>query len=288
MRQFILGANAAYASSITSMTAGQIGIVGLDDDGAQTLITSSNIASYLKKPLNIVTVTDFDGTKELFYPLFVNNFSYSKSEYEAATTYSSSLTISDVTAGVDYTIIVAKKGIKFNERNKWTATVHATSSDTADTVAEKLVTLINANTVGSGMTAENSSGTITFTAEKEGFGYVILPADALMGVEVTVSAEGNKAINDDAAIKDMMMKAASDAGFSYTYNKVEGIYPALGGNWLGNFEGSDTGWTVYTLRFTEPRMVGTRNDFVNQIVQIALPTGASAISTLDTIFAAMV
>lgn len=285
MRQFILAGNLAYPTALTSVAAGAVAFVGVSDAGVQTLLNASNIADYLKKPINILTVTANEGTKELYYPLFANNFSYTKSVYAAATKYTSKLTIAEAISFVDYTIIVAKKGVKFNERNKWTATIHSGSNDTVTTIAEKLVKHINANTYGSGMTASNEAGVITFTAEKAGVDYEIIPADALMGVELIAVTSGLPATNDTNAIKDMMMKAAADAGFEYTYNDFEGTYPALGGGILDNIAGNAGGYTVYTLKFTEPRMVGTRNDFVNQIVQIAYPTGAGAITTMDSILA---
>lgn len=282
MKQFILAANAAYPSALTSLAAGAVGIVGLADDGTATLVTAANAATFLKKELNLVTVTDHTGTKELYYPLIANSFRFTKSVYAAATKFTAKVTIATATPYVDYTIIVAKKGIKFNERNKWTATIHSGSSDTVTTIAEKLVKHVNANTYGSGMTANNAAGVITFTAEKEGVDYEIIPADALMGVAPTAVTSGIPATNDSAAIRDMMMKAAADAGFKYTYNEIEGIYPALGGEFLSDVNNAG-GYTVFTLFFTEPRKVGTRNDFVNQIVQIAYPTGAGAITTMESI-----
>lgn len=284
MRQFILGANMAYPTALATLAAGAVGFVGLDADGVRTLITADNAADYSKKPINIITRTD-DKNKDILYPFVANRFSYIKSEYSAATKFVAEITIPKATPFVDYTIIVAKKGVKFNERNKWTTTIHSGANDTVDSIAEKIVKHINANTIGSGMTATNASGKITLTAEKEGVDYEIIPADVLTNVAVTVTTRGLAAINDSEAIKDMMMKAAADAGFEYTYNDFEGIYPILGGNildWVKNANG----YTVYTLKFTEDRAVGTRTDSVNQIVQIAYPTGAAAISTMDDILEA--
>lgn len=285
MRKFILGANVAYPSAIDAINAGAVGFVGLADDGTKTLITADNAAEYIKKPINIVTVTNYEGTKEFYTPFIANRFSYVKSVYSAATKFVASLTIPKATPFVDYTVIVARKGELFNFRNKWTSTIHSNARDTVDSIAEKIVKHINANSANSGMTAENADGTITFTASKAGMDYEIIPADVITEVPVTVTTRGNAAQNDFVAIKDMMMKAAADNGFEYTYNEIEGIYPALGGEYL-NWVNNAGGYTVYTLKFTEPRQVGTRNDYVNQIVQIAYPTGAAAISTMDSILAA--
>ena len=74
MRKFILGANVAYPSAIDAINAGAVGFVGLADDGTRTLITADNAAEYIKKPINIVTVTSYEGTKEILTPFIVWEF----------------------------------------------------------------------------------------------------------------------------------------------------------------------------------------------------------------------
>lgn len=280
MRQFILGAKVAYASAVPLTVNGEVGFSYLKD-GVETLITTSNLTEVPKR----INLHYYRGKElgQVLFPIYLNNFSYSKSVYAAATKFTANVTVGDPTVESDYTIIVVKKGIKFNERNKWTATVRSKNGSTADSIGEELAKTINYNSIGSGVTAENASGTITITAKEDGVDYEIVPADALFGVEVTPTA-GIPAVNDAKAIKDMMEKAAADAGIEYTYIDND-IYPNYPPNPLAQPNAADVGYTVYTLKFAEPREMKTVDKAVNQIIQIAFPTGSDAITTMDTILA---
>lgn len=280
MRQFILGAKVAYASAVPLTVNGEVGFSYLKD-GVETLITTSNLQEVPKR----INLHYYRGKElgQVLFPVYLNNFSYSKSVYAAATKFTASVTVGEPTVEADYTIIVVKKGMKFNERNKWTATVRSKNGSTADSIGEELAKTINYNSIGSGVTAENASGTITITAKETGVDYEIVPADALFGVKVTPTA-GTPAINDAKAIKDMMEKAAADAGIEYTYIDND-IYPNYPPNPLKQADAEDVGYTVYTLKFAEPREMKTVDKAVNQIIQIAFPTGSAAIATMDTILA---
>ena len=280
MRQFILGAKVAYATAIPLTVNGEVGFSYLKD-GVETLITTSNLTDVPKR----INLHYYRGKElgQVLFPVYLNNFSYTKSVYVAATKFTASVTVGEPVVEADYTIIVVKKGMKFNERNKWTATVRSKNGSTADSIGEELAKTINYNSIGSGVTAENADGTITITAKEAGVDYEIVPADALFGVEVTPTA-GIPAVNDAKAIKDMMEKAAADAGIEYTYidNDIYLNYPP---NPLAQPNAADVGYTVYTLKFAEPREMKTVDEAVNQIIQIAFPTGSGAITTMDTILA---
>lgn len=280
MRQFILGAKVAYATAVPLTVNGEVGFSYLKD-GVETLITTSNLTDVPKR----INLHYYRGKElgQVLFPVYLNNFSYTKSVYAAATKFTASVTVGEPVVEADYTIIVVKKGMKFNERNKWTATVRSKNGSTADSIGEELAKTINYNSIGSGVTAENADGTITITAKEAGVDYEIVPADALFGVEVTPTA-GIPAVNDAKAIKDMMEKAAADAGIEYTYIDND-IYPNYPPNPLAQPNAADVGYTVYTLKFAEPREMKTVDEAVNQIIQIAFPTGSGAITTMDTILA---
>ena len=280
MRQFILGAKVAYATAVPLTVNGEVGFSYLKN-GVETLITTSNLTEVPKR----INLHYYRGKElgQVLFPVYLNNFSYSKSVYAAATKFTASVTVGEPIVEADYTIIVVKKGMKFNERNKWTATVRSKNGSTADSIGEELAKTINYNSIGSGVTAENASGTITITAKEAGVDYEIVPADALFGVTVTPTA-GIPAVNDAKAIKDMMEKAAADAGIEYTYIDND-IYPNYPPNPLKQADAADVGYTVYTLKFAEPREMKTVDKAVNQIIQIAFPTGSGAITTMDTILA---
>ncbi len=290
MRQFILAANADYPTSITAMTGGQVGIIYLKN-GVETLINNTNAAaeSETLKRGNIIWKNPKAELGNILYPIYKNNFSFTKSVYEAAKTFTAKVAIAAPAAKTDYTIIVAKKGVKFNERNKWTATVHTGAvPGTAQNLAKALAKHINSNSLNSGVTAVGNENDVTITANTSGVDYEIIVADGLFGATISSVTNGLPAMNDATMIKDLMKKAAADAGFEYTYNDFEGIYPAYDANPLASANAVDGGFTVFTLRFAEPRDMKTRDEVVHQIVQIAYPTDSEAIAKMETILKAIV
>lgn len=215
-------------------------------------------------------------------PFYNNNFSYSKGVYQAATKFSANLTIPAPTTIGSYSIIIAKKGVQFNERNKWTATVYVRDMNTtAAQLAEKLVEQINNNSAGSGVKATLDTATITIEAVKAGVDYNVLTADDLMGTAVTITANGLSAYGDAEYVKDLAMKAAADAGFEYTYRDAAvDLYPNFPLNSLAQANAEDSGFVIFTLRFAEPRKVKTRDEVVHQIIQVAfVNTGVATAST---------
>ena len=291
MRQFLLGKSVAYPTALTSLAVGQLAFVALVS-GVETL--DSDGTKIKDKGYIYLGKSDTKGGK-LVVPIYKNNFSYSKMVYAASTQYTGNFTIADVVAGSDYTVVVVKKGVGFNERNKWTATVRAKAADTVDTIAAALASQITAN-VGAGVTAAASAGKltvaasagkVTVTAKEKGVDYELTLGDDLFGTEVT-QTHATVAVADAKYITDLAIKAAADAGIEYTYQDAgELIYPDFPLNPLAQDDSADTGFTVYTIRFAEPREMKTVDQSINQIVQIAVPTGTAAIATIDKILAAL-
>ncbi len=282
MRQFLLGKSVAYPTALTSLAVGQLAFVALVS-GVETL--DSDGTKIKDKGYIYLGKSDAKGGK-LVVPIYKNNFSYSKMVYAASTQYTGNFTIADVVAGSDYTVVVVKKGVGFNERNKWTATVRAKAADTVDTIAAALASQITAN-VGAGVTAAASAGKVTVTAKEKGVDYELTLGDDLFGTAVT-QTHATAAVADAKYITDLAIKAAADAGIEYTYQDAgELIYPDFPLNPLAQDDSADTGFTVYTIRFAEPREMKTVDQSINQIVQIAVPTGTAAIATIDKILAAL-
>lgn len=282
MRQFLLGKSVAYPTALTSLVVGQLAFVALVS-GVETL--DSDGTKIKDKGYIYLGKSDTKGGK-LVVPIYKNNFSYSKMVYAASTRYTGNFTIADVVAGSDYTVVVVKKGVGFNERNKWTATVRAKAADTVDTIASALASQITAN-VGAGVTAAASAGKVTVTAKEKGVDYELTLGDDLFGTAVS-QTHATAAVADAKYITDLAIKAAADAGIEYTYQDAsELIYPDFPLNPLAQDDSADAGFTVYTIRFAEPREMKTVDQSINQIVQIAVPTGTAAIATIDKVLAAL-
>lgn len=280
MRQFLLCKNYAYASTLTSLAVGQIAFVALVS-GVETLDT--NGTKIKDKGYIYLGKSDAKGGK-LVVPIYKNNFSYSKMIYAPSTLYTGNFTITDVVAGSDYTVVIVKKGVGFNERNKWTATVRAKSGDTAETIAKALAAQITAN-VGAGVTATFSTGKVIVTAKEKGVDYELTLGDDLFGLAVS-QTHATAAVADAKYITDLAIKAAADAGIEYTYKEAsEYLYPDFPLNPLAQDDATDAGFTVYTIRFAEPREMKTVDQSINQIVQIAVPKNADVISNIEVILA---
>ena len=77
----------------------------------------------------------------------------------------------------------------------------------------------------------------------------------------------------------MASRCAAGKGFNYTGEDGKEIYPGY------PEVVSEDQYVLYTLRFAVPRASAKqRDEVVYQIVHIAVPVGAAAITTLDTIF----
>lgn len=274
MRQFLLAGSGAYPAALP-LTAGQFAITTLVD-GKETISD------------------DGTGIKDIFYLNLKKaegdtvviagsprHFSYVKSVYSGGTAYTSNVTITAPAADGHYTLILVKKGTKFNERNRWTATIPVKIGDTANDVATKLGKYFEANATNLNITVAVAEAKITFTANDKNDDFKLIGADDLLGIAVT-ETPAVAPLNNAEQIKDLANKAAADAGFVYTYEDVD-VNPGYPLNPLAQGNKVDTGYTIFTLRFAVPRKVKTRDEVVHQIVQVAFPTGSAAIDTFETI-----
>lgn len=289
MRNFLLAGNVAAIAASTAIDKAPAGALGFYymNNGVPTVdATGKLITGYGQ----IVMGRASKDGGPIIIPFYNKDFSYSKSTYSAAKTFTAKFTIPEPVIMCDHTVIFTKKGIQFNERSNWTASIHVfKDTETADQVAAKIAKYVNDNTTTLGLTATVDSATVTVTATKPAVDYEITMADALSGTTVTYTTRGEIGIADAEAIKKMANMAAADAGFEYTYmDDVHYLYPNYPLNPINpntEINTTDAGYTVYTLRFAVPRDVKTRDELVHQIVQIAIPIGAAQIATMDTILA---
>lgn len=282
MRQLILAGDVDYPSAAT-LNAVPAGACGFYYNNNGQLAADSNGSHITREGMLVLGRAAADGGPVVL-PVFKNNFSYVKGVYQAATAFKATIEIAAPTKIGEYSLIVVKKGQQFNYRNKWTATVLVTDvTMTADALAKALVDQINNNTIGHGCTASASSFTITVNAQEKGVDYDIVGADWLMGQTVEITSAGIPAYGDAAYVTDLANKAAADAGFEYTfYTWTRNLYPNYPLNPLKADDANDAAYTIFTLRFAEPRNVKTRDEVVNQIIQVAFPAEATGITAFET------
>lgn len=283
MRQFILAKSVAtkQVNDLSLLDDGAVGVF-YDNDGVLTLATTG---AEVTKEASLVLGRSVELGGPVVLPLYKNAFSFVKGDYEGSAQFKATYKVPAPTYIGDYSIIVVLKGVDFNVRNKWTASVHVTdTSMTAADLAAKLAKAIENNSVSSGVTATVDGDTITIDADKKGVDYEIKGADALFGVDGEVTTPGHLAYGDAAYVKDLADKAAADAGFAYTYRDANvDMYPNHPLNPLAQPDAADTGFDIFTLRFAEPRKVKTTDEVVYQIVQVAFPHGAAGVASFNTI-----
>ena len=202
-------------------------------------------------------------------PIYPNNVSFNTMFNEEATKFGALFTVPAPTYIGDYSIMIIKKGVGFNERNKWTATVHVSdTSITAEQLSELLIKAINSNSEASGVTAEyvDEDDTTGIAITSDSYDdYEVKGADKLFGVEAQVESSGFKGLLTPAHVKDLLDKAAADAGYEYTYTDgLDKLYPGYFG-----VNGSIPEFNeLVTIRFAEPRQVRTVDHEINQIIQV--------------------
>ena len=245
MRQFILAKQFVTDIDLATAAVGDLGIVyssKLKTDKAFT---------------NLALVTE---NGPILFPIYKNDITCSVAEYKAGAAYTATFTIAEVSPYLDYVVTFVKKGKQFNERNKWSAVIHTKATDTAETVAAAIVKFVTENpTLGLTATAEGANVTVTGT--KVGEGYTITFGEELYGTQLTSVTVAKVAQGDAAYVRDLFEKCAANRGFEYTGEDLE-LYPG----YTPHIEEGE--YSVLTIRFTEPRRVGTREEAVYQIIHV--------------------
>lgn len=304
MRQFLLGKDVAYPTTALSNDSVVNGAIGFYFRKSDKTISPTATGTEIIKDCMLIVNRPVDKGGHVVIPIHKNKFSYVKGVYQAGKVFKQVFTIPAPTTIGEYSMIVALKGVGFNQRNKWTASVYVKDvNKTANELAEALAKAINNNTVGSKVVATASEATstidgqvvataseatLTIDGQVVGMDYEVIPADLLTGLAVTSTQKGEAAYGDAQYIIDLANKAAADAGFEYTYQEAgELMRPHYPLNPLEVSDAADKGFTIFTLSFAEPRDVKTRDEVVNQIVQVAFPTGAAQITTFETVCKAL-
>ena len=289
MRQFLLGKNVAYPTTALSNNAVVDGAIGFYFRKSDNTISPTVTGTEITKDCMLIVNRPVNKGGHVVIPIHKNKFSYVKGVYQAGKVFEQAFTIPAPTTIGEYSIIVALKGVEFNQRNKWTASVYIKDvNKTANELAKALAKAINNNTVGSKVVATVSDTTLTINGEVVGMDYEVIPADLLTGLVATSTQKGEAAYGDAQYVIDLANKAAADAGFEYTYQEAgELMRPHYPLNPLEVSEAADKGFTIFTLSFAEPRDVKTRDEVVNQIVQVVFPTDAEQITAFETVCKAL-
>ena len=184
MRQFLL-TKGTYASGndMSAIADGAVGFYSLVN-GQPTL--DSDGSKVKKGEAMIVLGRSAANGGNVVIPFYNKNFSWNKMTHQASTKFNASITIPAITELGEYTIIICKKGVQFNERNKWTSSYNVKSlNDTPDVVAAAIEKGIKNFAHNLGISSSVSGDTISITGLNDAVDFEILGADNLFGLTIT-------------------------------------------------------------------------------------------------------
>lgn len=258
---------------LTKVLPGTIGIWQLDNDAAfiATAPTGDFAIAY-GRPNSVPVVVEVGYRTAII----------TKSEPKAGTKFKAEVTIPTPSAGLNYTLVLIKKGAVKHERNTWTVTDNGSHKTTAEDMAKSLGTQLQ-NMVDAGNPEINIKVTVADAKVTiEGLDYQdweLQAADDLYGTEITTTNHGMAPTNDGAYVKNLASVCAQNRGFNNVYQDGATIYPGY------PMDVEDTDYKIYNIHHQVGRKASrTRDEAVWQDVIIAVPTANStATGLLDTI-----
>lgn len=281
MRQLLIVNSAATVPTgtidLSALAAGQLGTFELGTNTYAAALPAKNFGIALGRgnnsPAFIIPEVDVDTlTVQMANPTKgsgTNAFDPAGALFKAQITVPTTIEV-----GRNYTVVLVKKGIQFNERSNYTVTTFVTKATTtaaeiATDLANQLQAMADAGTIN--VKASASGAVITVDGLIKGEQFALKGGDALMGCETGDATEAQPVIFDKAYIQDLASRCAAGKGFEYRYKEGEYIYP-------GDPEAvEDTTYSLITLRFAVGRAASKqRDERVWQIVYIAVPTAKYA------------
>lgn len=283
MKQLLIVSNStlngdANPTDLSGMTKGAIGFFQLDKLGSWLDAAPTN-------NFGIALGGGSDALPFIIPEVDIKSLQVQKSSPAAGAAKVVTFTFPTPVVGKEYTVIIIKKGVVFNERSNWTSDVIA-STTTVATEVGKLIKAINANNGIHGVTASNSDATITLTGTK-GIDFEVKLVDGLSNITPTVSTPFSQSVGQKADIQELALACAAGKGFEYLADEGKEIYPGF------PEAVNDAQYYLYTLRFKVGREASKqRDEQVWQTVYIAVPKNTAndtasteLIDKLDTILA---
>ena len=259
MKQFFFVPD-GYDSNL-NVAPGKVGLA-IMDNGELMPNPTGQITDKFKQTFYLIIGREKELGGNISVPCSTNHLTVTKTQLAEAVPYEGSVTIPEPTVDGHYTIILVKKGLKFNERNRWTATVPVKVGDSAEAIAAKLAKYFESNANNLNITVAVEGAAITINSADD---LIMAAVDDLMGVEIT-ETPASKGV-DKAWIEDLANKCAADAGYLYTYQDLD-VNPGYPFNFKQFSEANIEGFELLTLRFAVPRDNKTRDEVVHQVVHL--------------------
>ena len=191
-------------------------------------------------------------------------------------------TVPAIVPGNTYTAIIVKKGVEFNERNKYTADIYVpknstkTANDVAAAIGAQFTAMANSGSIDITVTVAAAKVTVQGISKNDNFDIVL--TDALSGVAKNVTT-ANKAIGDKEYVTNLVQECISDRGIDSLYGEGKELYPGY------PVPVEDDKYTIITLRYKNYRKAGlTSGDATPMTTHIAVPSKSPALATIKAIF----
>ena len=288
MKRFIFAKEFTSYASIGELNDGQLGFYVLDPD-YHTYVPVNNAEKYISE--NYKNTLYFVLNKKgeyLHIPISTNHFTATATNGYNGNTFHGSVTIPEPTVDGHYTIILVKKGVKFNERNRWTASIPVKVGEDVATITAKLGKYFVDNSTNLNIYVDGDDTHISIVGKNPREDFNIILADELSGAELTIE-NAESPVLDAAWINDFAAKCASDAGYNYTYQEpninlgcpfdivkeAAGMSSSAPDNVapaeyiLENGFDAES-FVMFNLRFAVPRDVKTRDEVVHQTLHILI------------------
>ena len=274
MKRFIFAKEFAN-KNIDKLTDGQLGLYYIDSNGNYQIANNGERPGQDNYKNTIYFVLNNKG-ELLNIPISTNHLTFNQTLGSNGKTFDGEITIPEPTVDGHYTIILVKKGVKFNERNRWTASVPVKVGEDVVTITEKLAKYFIDNSTNLNITVATRDNNIDIFGKNPREDFNIILADELSGAELTIE-NADAPILDAAWINDFAAKCASDAGYNYTYQEpnINLGYPFDIVKETAEYVSEDgfnaESFVMFNLRFAVPRDVKTRDEVVHQTLHILIP-----------------
>lgn len=270
-----LNGGAAKPTDLAGMTKGALGVYEIATPDIWLAIKpKSNFAIVLGggPRINALIIPEVN----------IANFTQLITDPVAGNVCTMEFTVPAVVAGNTYTAIIAKKGVTFNERNKYIADVYLahnstkTSADVATLIGNQFTAMVNAGSLNVEVTVAGSKVTIKGITTDEDFSLIL--ADSLSGTSITYTP-AKKTIGDKAYVTKLAQDCVGDRGMEYLYGEGKENYPGY------PIPVEDDNYTIITLRYKNFRRTGLcSGDATDMVTYIAVPSKSAALTTIKTIF----
>lgn len=277
MKQFVYAKSMATGTpaDISAVAANVLGIYHLDD--TSKYLTSSNTVT---KNFAIVAGTANGQAPIVFPEVDFSSLTVIKADPIPGTAKIMTMKVAtpSTVKDSDLTITFIKKGVVFNERNKWSVNVFVKKGTSAANAAKALADAVTDYIKGelhfASVTASSDTITVTGTI---GYDFEISGYDTENGIATVATTTAYVAPRGQKAqLEELYQACVAGRGMKYFGGEGKELYP-------GYPEAMPASATVYTLRFKVGRSAAkTRDEQVYQVIHIATNT-TDVITALDAI-----